>query len=59
MHANNETGILQPIYEIGNLCKKYKSIFHSDVAQSLSTQEIDVNKMNIDAYRYQVQNLRS
>ena len=49
MHANNETGILQPIYEIGNLCKKYKSIFHSDVAQSLSTQEIDVNKMNIDA----------
>ncbi len=49
MHANNETGILQPVYEIGNLCKKYKSIFHSDVAQSLSTQEIDVNKMNIDA----------
>ena len=27
MHANNETGVLQPIKEIGKLCKKYKSIF--------------------------------
>ena len=49
MHANNEIGVLHPIREIGELCKKYKSIFHSDVAQSIGTQTIDVEEMNIDA----------
>src|SRR6056300_480443 len=49
MHANNEIGVLQPIKEIGELCKKYDSIFHSDVAQSIGTQKIDVIDMNIDA----------
>ena len=48
MSANNEIGVLQPIEEIGKLCKKYKAIFHSDVAQSIGTQNIDVEKMNID-----------
>ena len=49
MHANNEIGILQPIKQIGELCKKYDSIFHSDIAQSIGTQKIDVIEMNIDA----------
>jgi len=49
MHANNETGVLHPIKEIGNLCKKYNSIFHTDAAQSIGTQEINVNEMNICA----------
>ena len=49
MHANNETGVLQPIKEIGKLCKKYNSIFHSDVAQSLGTQKVDVEEMCIDS----------
>ena len=49
MQANNETGVLQPIKEIGELCKKYNSIFHSDLAQSIGTQKIDVSEMNIDA----------
>ena len=49
MHANNEIGVLQPIKEIGELCKKYNSIFHSDVAQSIGTQTIDASNMNIDA----------
>ena len=49
MHANNEIGVLQPIKEIGELCKKYNSIFHSDIAQSIGTQKIDVIDMNIDA----------
>ena len=49
MHANNEIGVLQPIKEIGELCKKYNSIFHSDVAQSIGTQKIDVIELNIDA----------
>ncbi len=49
MSANNEIGVLQPIKEIGELCKKYNSIFHSDVTQSIGTQKIDVLEMNIDA----------
>ena len=49
MHANNEIGVLQPIKEIGELCKKYNSIFHSDIAQSIGTQKIDVVEMNVDA----------
>ncbi len=49
MHANNEIGVLHPIKEIGELCKKYNSIFHSDVAQSIGTQKIDVEEMNIHA----------
>ena len=49
MHANNEIGVLQPVKEIGELCKKYNSIFHSDVAQSIGTQTIDASDMNIDA----------
>ena len=34
---------------IAKLCKKYNSIFHSDIAQSIGTQKIDVIEMNIDA----------
>ena len=49
MAANNDTGFLQPIKEIGKLCKKYNSIFHSDVAQSLGTQKVDVEEMCIDS----------
>ena len=49
MMANNETGVIQDVKKIGELCKKYNSIFHSDIAQSIGTQKIDVNEMRIDA----------
>ena len=49
MMANNETGVIQDVKKIGELCKKYNSIFHSDIAQSIGTQKIDVNEMSIDA----------
>ena len=49
MSANNEIGVMQSIEEIGKLCKKYNAIFHSDIAQSIGTQDIDVKKMNLDA----------
>ena len=49
MMANNETGVIQDVNKIGELCKKYNSIFHSDIAQSIGTQKIDVNEMRIDA----------
>ncbi len=49
MMANNEIGVIQDVKKIGELCKKYSSIFHTDVAQSIGTQNIDVVEMNIDA----------
>ena len=48
MHANNEIGVIQPIYEIGKICKSNNISFHVDGAQSLGKTNIDVKKMNID-----------
>jgi len=48
IHANNEIGTIQPIEEIGKICKQKKVYFHTDAAQSFGKTEIDVNKMNID-----------
>jgi cysteine desulfurase len=48
MHANNEIGTLQPIEEIGKICRERGIYFHTDAAQSFGKVPIDVNKMNID-----------
>ena len=48
MAANNETGVLQPIEEIGNLSHDRGVIFHSDAAQALGKIPIDVVRQNID-----------
>jgi len=48
MHANNEIGTIEPIGEIGAICKKAKVLFHTDAAQSFGKIPINVNKMNID-----------
>tara|TARA_B100001142_G_C14343411_1_gene658923 strand:- start:2729 stop:3862 length:1134 start_codon:yes stop_codon:yes gene_type:complete len=48
IHGNNEIGTIQPIKEIGNLCKKNNIIFHVDAAQTLGKKNIDVVDMNID-----------
>lgn len=48
MHANNETGTLQPIDEIGLIAKQNNICFHTDAAQSIGKVPIDVNKMNVD-----------
>ncbi len=48
MHANNEIGTIEPIKEIGKICKKKGVYFHSDAVQSFGKIPIDVNKMNID-----------
>lgn len=48
IHANNEIGTIQPIEEIGLLCKNNNIIFHVDAAQTLGRKNINVTKMNID-----------
>ena len=48
MHANNEIGVIQPIKEIGEICRKNNILFHVDAAQSFGKINIDVKTMNID-----------
>ncbi len=48
MHANNETGVLHPLREIGALCKERKVLFHTDATQSFGKEPIDVQAMGID-----------
>jgi len=48
MHANNEIGTIEPIEEIGKICREKSVYFHSDAAQSFGKIPIDVKKMNID-----------
>ena len=48
MHANNETGSLQPIEAIGQLAHENNIIMHTDAAQSVGKIPTDVKKMNVD-----------
>jgi cysteine desulfurase len=48
MTVNNEIGVIQPMEEIGALCRSRKVYFHTDAAQALGKIPVDVNKMNID-----------
>ena len=47
MHANNEIGIIQPIYQIGEICRSNNILFFVDASQSFGKLEIDVELMNI------------
>lgn len=48
MFANNETGAIMPIKEIGAFCKENGIIFHTDAVQAISSIKIDVDKYGID-----------
>src|SRR6516225_11214979 len=48
MAANNEIGVLQPISEIGQLCRERGVVFHSDAVQAVGKVPIDVQAMHID-----------
>lgn len=48
MYANNETGAIQPIREIGVLCRKRGVLFHTDAVQAAGHLTIDVQRDNID-----------
>ncbi|KAL4855473.1 Cysteine desulfurase [Chlorella vulgaris] len=48
MAVNNEIGVVQPLAEIGKLCRENKVFFHTDAAQAVGKIPIDVSAMNID-----------
>ncbi|KAF5208002.1 Cysteine desulfurase iscs, partial [Thalictrum thalictroides] len=47
MMVNNEIGVIQPMEEIGQICKEFGIPFHTDAAQALGKVPIDVEKMNV------------
>jgi len=47
MHANNETGNITDIEEVGKLCKKYNAIFHSDTVQTVGHYAFDIRKLPV------------
>jgi len=48
MHANNETGVLQPIEEIGALAREKGMSFHADAAQTVGKVPVNVEKLHVD-----------
>jgi cysteine desulfurase len=48
MAANNEIGVIQPLSEIGQICRKHSCLFHTDGAQAIGKIPLDVREMNID-----------
>ncbi|KND01828.1 cysteine desulfurase, mitochondrial [Spizellomyces punctatus DAOM BR117] len=48
MTVNNEIGVIQPIAEIGKICRAKKVFFHTDAAQAVGKIPLDVNAMNVD-----------
>jgi cysteine desulfurase len=48
MAVNNEIGVIQPLKEIGKICREKGAFFHTDAAQAFGKIPLDVNEMNID-----------
>lgn len=48
MAVNNEIGVIQPLAEIGAICRKHGAFFHTDAAQAFGKIPLNVDEMNID-----------
>lgn len=48
MHGNNELGTIQPIEEIGKICRSKGALFHTDACQSFTKEDIDVERQFLD-----------
>ncbi len=52
LHANNETGTLQNLHAIGDVCRRSEVLFHSDGAQALCKVSLDLRKTPVDFYTF-------
>ena len=48
MGVNNEIGVVQPLHEIGEICRQHKAFFHSDLAQMAGKMPISVDDFKVD-----------
>jgi len=48
MHANNEIGTIQDIKQIGDICKEYNAILHSDTVQTMAHFPFNMQELNVD-----------
>ena len=48
MHANNEIGTIQDLKQIGEICKEYNAIFHSDTVQTIAHYPFDMQELDVD-----------
>lgn len=48
MHVNNETGVVADLVAIGNLCRKYGALFHSDTVQSIGKERFNMAELPVD-----------
>lgn len=48
MHANNEIGTIEPVREIGAICRERDVLFHTDAVQTVAHLPVDVEQMNVD-----------
>lgn len=48
MAANNEIGVLQPLRQIGQLCRQHQVIFHTDAAQAIAKIPLDMDALGVD-----------
>ncbi|RZS90445.1 cysteine desulfurase family protein [Aquimarina brevivitae] len=48
MHVNNEVGTILDIERVGNLCKEYNALFHSDMVQSIGHLDVNLGELNVD-----------
>ncbi len=48
MWANNETGAIFPVYEIGDICEEFGVPFHTDAVQAIGKVPVNVREMNVD-----------
>lgn len=48
MHVNNETGVVLDLQAIGNLCRQYNALFHTDTVQSIGKEKISFKDLPVD-----------
>lgn len=48
MYINNETGVIFPIEKVGEMCKKYKAFFHSDMVQVVGHYPLNLSELSVD-----------